>query len=71
MFLTADELQKILEQEEVYIRSLRDKWAPLKMDEIAEHKLRMGKRTELLGHLEYSKTRPVEYEDRGSDRNMH
>ena len=71
MFLTAEELQEILQEEEVYIRSLRDKWAPLKMDEIAEHKLRMGKRTELLGHLEHSKTRLVEYEDRGSDRNMH
>ncbi len=71
MFLTAEELQEILQEEEVYIRTLRDKWTSFKMDEVDEHKLRMGKRTELLGYLEHRKTKPFEYEDRGSDRNMH
>jgi hypothetical protein len=71
MFLTADELTGILKDEDRYIKVLKERWSTLVLDEDAEHKLRIGKRTELLGDLEARKSKPEIVEDRASDRNMH
>ena len=71
MFLTADELTGILKDEDRYIKVLKDRWSTFVLDEDAEHKLRIGKRTELLGDLEARKRKPEIVEDRASDRNMH
>ena len=54
MFFEGDELTILLKQEDIYIDSLKQRWN-LTLSPKAEHDLRMGKRTELLGDLESSK----------------
>lgn len=71
MFLTADELTGILKDEERYISGLKSRWSPFVLDDESEHKLRIGKRTELLAELEAKKLKPRVIEDRATDRNMH
>lgn len=55
MFLEAGELEAILEQENQYLATLRNRWGTDMLTEKAVHDLRMGKRTELLGDLQAKK----------------
>lgn len=59
MFLEANELSEILRKEQEYIDDLKRRWRTRDLSESAEHDLRMGKRTELLGDLQAEKERPV------------
>jgi hypothetical protein len=55
MFLEAGEMEAILERENQYLATLRKRWGTDVLTENAEHDLRMGKRTELLGDLQSEK----------------
>jgi hypothetical protein len=55
MFLEPDELSTLLKEEDAYISFLKDKWQQQSLPSDTEHKLRMGKRVELLGDLQARK----------------
>lgn len=59
MLLEADELSEILRKEQEYIDDLKKRWGVRDLSKKAEHDLRMGKRTELLGDLQQRKEQPV------------
>jgi hypothetical protein len=52
MFLEGDELSALLKEEDSYIASLLLKWQIKELPQETEHKLRIGKRLELLGDLQ-------------------
>lgn len=52
-------MSEILRKEQEYIDDLKRRWETRDLSESAEHDLRMGKRTELLGDLQAEKERPV------------
>jgi hypothetical protein len=52
MFIKAEDLSEILRKEQEYIDSLRARWGGVELLPSAEHALRMGKRSELLGDLQ-------------------
>ena len=54
----ADELTVLLAKEQDYILGLKRRWGVEVLTEKAEHALRMGKRTELLGELQFQKQQP-------------
>jgi hypothetical protein len=53
MFLEPEELSELLRQEDSYIASLMKKWGQKELPKETEHKLRIGKRIELLGDLQF------------------
>ena len=55
MFLEAKELSELLRQEDSYIASLLERWQQKELPKDIEHKLRIGKRIELLGYLQAKK----------------
>ena len=54
----ADELTVLLAKEQDYILGLKRRWGVDVLTEKAENALRMGKRTELLGELQFQKQQP-------------
>ena len=59
MFLEGDDLTKILAAEDRWIADIKKRWHTSEITEQAEKALRMGKRTELLGDLQFSRQKPV------------
>lgn len=59
MFLEPDELTALLRAEDEYIASLLGKWQQKELPPETEHKLRIGKRIELLGDLQSQKKAPA------------
>lgn len=59
MFLEPEELTALLREEDSYISSLLNKWQQKELPADTEHKLRIGKRLELLGDLQSKKEAPV------------
>ena len=55
MFLEPEELSALLREEDEYISSLLKKWQQKELSPETEHKLRIGKRLELLGDLQNKK----------------
>ncbi len=55
MFLEAEEFGDILNEENRYIALLKSEWEILSLPGQTEHALRIGKRTELLGNLQFKK----------------
>ena len=58
MFIESDELSDLLQVEQDYIDELKKRWGNHQISDKAEKALRMGKRTELLGDLQWRKERP-------------
>lgn len=59
MFLDPEELTALLREEDAYIASLKNRWQQKELPQETEHKLRIGKRLELLGDLQNKKEVPV------------
>jgi len=59
MFLEANELSELLEEEQAYIDALKKRWGVCDLPKQSERDLRMGKRTELLGDLQFRKSQPT------------
>ena len=55
MFLEPNELNALLKEEDTYIAFLKAKWQQQILPDDTEHKLRIGKRVELLGDLQAKK----------------
>lgn len=55
MFLEPEELSALLREEDQYIAELKNRWQKNELPQDTEQKLRIGKRVELLGNLQYKK----------------
>ena len=55
MLLEPNELSALLKEEDAYISLLKKKWKQQSLPDDTEHKLRIGKRVELLGDLQAKK----------------